>query len=138
MIVLLGISTAVYAAGGPKIFSVFERQYTVQIEPIEVVQLTWPIMTIKPGEPIELVYLIKNHDSQKHWNVVVELDIQGGKGAGLESTWVIQEEKTSYTLGEEILIPTGFHRTLEASFFPTEDITLNVRIYRTTSVQEIG
>lgn len=135
MVVLFG--TAVYAAGGG--FKVFERQYTVQIEPIEVIELTDPITTgLKPGEPIVVTYQIKNHDTQKHWNVVAQITIQGREGAGLQSNWWVEEENTSYALGTPLLIPSGYYRTLRATFFPTENMTINVRICRTTSTQGIG
>ena len=132
LLLLFGGISVVYAAGGPKIFRVFEWQYAVQVEPIEVTQLTWPSMTVRPGEPIELVYLIKNYDSQRDWNIVIELEIQGGKGAGLG--WTIQEGKTSYLPGKEIPIPADSYRTLLVSLFPPEDMSVTIQIYRTTVV----
>ena len=129
LIAALGAGTA-YAAGATK---VFEREYTVQIEPIEVIELTNPIATeIKPGQPIEIRYRIKNYDIYKDWNVVAEVVISP-VGVGLESRWFIEEEGIGYAPGTQLLIPGGHYRTLKVKFFPTEDMTISVKIYRTTS-----
>jgi len=129
LIAVLGTGTA-YAAGAIK---VFERDYTVQVEPIEVIELTNPITTgMKPGQPIEVRYRIKNYDIQKNWNVVAEM-IASPVGIGLESRWFIEEEAREYIPGTQFLIPGGHYRTLKVRFFPTEDMTISVRIYRTTS-----
>jgi len=135
LVVVLGTGT-VYAAGGG--IKVFDRGYVVQIEAIEVIELTDPITSgIKPGQPIELRYQIKNHDSQKHWNIRAELIISPA-GVGLESRWFIEEENTGYAPGTPLLIPSSYYRTLKVTFFPTEDMTINVRIYRTTSEEGKG
>jgi hypothetical protein len=129
LIAVLGVGT-VYAAGATK---VFERDYAVQVEPIEVTELTGPIpIEIKPGRPIEIRYRIKNYDIHKDWNVVAEA-IASPVGVGLESRWFIEEEGREYIPGTQLLIPGGYYRTLKVKFFPAEDMTISVRIYRTIS-----
>lgn len=135
LVAALGAGT-VYAAGGG--IKVFDRSYTVQIEPIEVIELTDPITAgIKPGQPIEVRYQIKNHDSQKHWNVVAEINVLT-PGTGIGSDWIVEEENRQYVVGTPLLIPSGYYRTLKVTFYPTEDMTINVRIYRTTSEEGKG
>ena len=139
VLLVMGLGTGiVYAAGGG--IKVFERSYVIEIEPIEVIELTDPITTgLKPGQPIEVAYRIKNHDTQKHWNVVVELSVQTPfEGGGLGSTWVVEEDGTGYAPGTPLLIPSGYYRTLKVTFTPEENMTINVRIYRTTSEEGKG
>jgi hypothetical protein len=132
LIAVLGAGTA-YAAGATK---VFERDYTVQVEPIEVIELTGPIATeIKPGQPIEIIYRIKNYDIYKDWNVVAEA-IASPMGVELESRWFIEEEVREYIPGTQFLVPGGHYRTLRVKFFPAEDMTISVKIYRTTSEEK--
>ena len=135
LVAILGVGT-VYAAGGG--IKVFERSYTVQIEPIEVVELMDPITTgIKPGQPITVAYKIINHDTQHHWNVIAQIeDIVGGEGLG--STWKIEEENIGYAPGTPLLIPSNYYRTLKVTFTPTQSMSFKVRIYRTTSEEGKG
>jgi len=135
LVAILGVGT-VYAAGGG--IKVFERSYTVQIEPIEVVELMDPITTgIKPGQPITVAYKIINHDTQHHWNVIAQIeDIVGGEGLG--STWTIEEENVGYAPGTPILIPSNYYRILKVTFTPTQSMSFKVRIYRTTSEEGKG
>ena len=136
MLLALGLAGSVLAVGGG--IKVFDRSYTFQIEPIEVVELKVPVTSgIKPGQPVEVVYKIINHSTQKHWNVVAILDLLT-VGVGLQSKWIIEEGGIQYAPGTPILIPSGYYRTLKVTFFPTEDMTINVRIYRTTSVEGKG
>lgn len=134
----LGLGGYALAAGGTKIF---DHNFTITVEPIEVQIKEISSLSVKPGEPVTVVYLIKNYSRDTDWNLMADVAIQDGPpGIGIGSNWTLLTmgkggyQEFEYVPGTPFQIARDSQRELRIIFYPdrnfTGEMNLNITIYR--------